>query len=58
MNQEDNIRALWGLRYTCYALKEVGEEAAEGETTKQLLALVEERTAAAYSHLNAKDYLQ
>lgn len=58
LNQEDNVRALWGLRYTCYALAEVGEDAADADTTKQLLALVEDKTKAAYNHLNTKDYLK
>lgn len=58
LNQPDNNRALWGLRYTCLSLQEAGEEAAEAATTKQLLALVEEATTSAYNHLNTKDYLK
>lgn len=58
MNQEENVRALWGLKYTCLALKEAGEDEDSAATTNKLLELVEEKTKAAYNHLRTKDYLQ
>jgi hypothetical protein len=58
LNQEENVRALWGLKYTCLALKDAGEDESAAATTDKLLSLVEEKTKAAYNHLKTKDYIQ
>lgn len=52
------MRALWGLKYTCLALKDAGEDESAATTTDKLLLLVEEKTRAAYNHLKTKDYIQ
>ena len=56
LNHETNVRALWGLKYTCLSLQSVGEEEKDAETTTKLLELIDERTKAIYSGLNTQCY--
>jgi hypothetical protein len=58
LKQDHNVRALWGLKYTCLALQSEKEEEKDAEVTKKLLDLVEERAKKIYSHHETKAYIQ
>jgi aspartyl aminopeptidase len=57
LNQEDNIRALWGLKYTCLSLKECNEEEKDKKVTASLLEIVQEKLQAAYKGKETSDYI-
>ena len=57
LNHEANVRALWGLKYTCLSLQTLGEEEKDAETTVKLLELIEERTKSIYSGLATQCYV-
>ncbi len=58
LNQDDNVRALWGLKYTCLSLQSLGEEEKDAETTSKLLELISERTKSIYRGLATECYTE
>ena len=57
LTQDDNVRALWGLKYTCQSLSQLNEDEAESATTKKLLELAQDKLTKAYEHSKTKEYL-
>lgn len=58
LNHEANVRALWGLKYTCLSLQSLGEDEKDSETTNKLLELIGERTKSIYSGLDTQSYVE